>query len=178
MPTAIQKISLEEFLAQPGETFNDFHELHDGEIVEVPPPTNEHVDVQKRLEVLLQERCGRSGYGAYREFYMTLSTDGRRVDVALVKETRRAAQHGTVFFGSPELIIEVLSPSNTVLDIDRLRSACFKDECIEFWVVNMELRIVTVYTRNVEVRLYVEGNEIPLTSFADAPPIPVKQIFE
>jgi Uma2 family endonuclease len=178
MPAAVQKMSLEEFLAQPGETFHDFHELHDGEIVEAPPPTNEHVDVQKRLEALLHERCGRTSYGAYREFYMTLPTESRRVDVSLVREARRAAQRGKVFFGSPELVIEVLSPSNTVLDIDRLRSACFKDECIEFWVVNMELRIVTVYTRNVEVHLYVEGNQIPLTSFADVPPIPVKQIFE
>ena len=109
---------------------------------------------------------------------MTLPTKSRRVDVALAKEARRAAQRGKVFFGSPELVIEVMSPSNTVLDIDRLRSACFKDECIEFWVVNMELRTVTVYTRKFEVHLHVEGSEIPLISFADVPPIPVKQIFE
>lgn len=177
MTTAAGKMSLEEFLAQPGAAYHDFYELHNGQVIEVPPPTNEHVDVQKRLETLLEQRCAAHGYGAFREFYMTLPTESRRVDVALVKLSRRAEQRHTVFFGSPELVVEVLSPSNTALDMDHLREVCFKHECLEFWVVNIELRTVTVYARDGRISLYRSGQEIPVTSFAAAPPVPVDNIF-
>ena len=179
MPTAVQKMSLEEFLAQPGETFHDFHELHDGEVVEVPPPTLQHMQVQELLRAILHERCSSAGYWARAEFYLTLPTESRRVDVALIKAERLAKQpRNRVFAGAPELVVEVLSPSNMALDLDRLRNACFKDECIEFWIVNMELRTVTVYSQDFKVELYLEGNEIPLTSFADVAPVPVEGIFE
>jgi Uma2 family endonuclease len=178
MATVVGRMSLEEFLAQPGETYHDFRELHNGEIVEVPAPTVEHLDTQVRLEQLLNERCSTAGYTARREFYMTLPTEARRVDVAMISNERLHAQRTKVFFGSPELVIEVLSPSDLHMDIDHLREACFKDECREFWVINREFQTVTTYRRGRVVNIHAPGECVPLDTFGLSSSIPVSEIFE
>jgi len=67
MATLVAKMSVEEFLAQPGDTYHDFHELHDGEVVEGPSPSVKHFKAQRRLENLLNVSCG-AGYVAAREY--------------------------------------------------------------------------------------------------------------
>ena len=170
------KMPLEEFLAQPGDAFHDFHELHNGEVVEVSSPTVEHMDAQVRIEKLLSDQCSTAGYTARREFYMTLHNEARRVDVALILSERLRSHRKKVFFGSPELVVEILSPSNLQMDLDRLREACFNEACREFWVVNLELRIVTVHRRGRVVSLYVPGDDLPLDTFGPWS-IPVDHIF-
>jgi Uma2 family endonuclease len=177
MVTVVAKMSLEEFLAQPGDSFHDFHELHNGEVVEVPSPTVEHMDAQARIEALLEKRCSVAGFIARREFYMTLAAEGRRVDVALVRSERLRAERKKVFFGSPELVIEILSPSNLAMDLDHLREVCFQDHCLEFWVINLELQVVTVHRRGRVVNMYVPGAHLPLDAFGGLSPIPVTEIF-
>lgn len=178
MATVVGKMSLEEFLAQPGDTYHDFHELHNGEIVEVSAPTVEHSDTQVRLEQLLNERCSTAGYTARREFYMTLPAEAGRVDVAMVSNERLQAQRTKVFFGAPELVIEVLSPSNLHMDIDHLREACLKDQCRECWVINREFQTVTAYRRGRVVNVYAPGDSVPLDAFGISFAIPVSEIFE
>lgn len=177
MATLVAKMPVEEFLAQPGPTYHDFHELHDGEVIEVPSPTVEHMEAQYGIEALLQARCSVAGFVARREFYLTLATEARRVDVALVKRERLDAQRKKVFFGSPELVVEILSPSNLQMDLDHLRETCFQNECLEFWIINLELQTVTVHRRARVVNVYVPGDQIPLDTFGAASPIPAAEIF-
>lgn len=177
MATLVAKMSVEEFLAQPGDTYHDFHELHNGEVVEVPLPAVEHTDAQDRIHALLQERCSGAGFLARIEFPMTLAAEGRRVDVALVRSERLRAQRKKVFFGSPELVIEILSPSNLAMDLDHLREVCFQDECLEFWVINLEFQTVTVYRRGRKVNVYVPGDHVPLDTFGVSSLVPVADIF-
>lgn len=136
-----------EFLEQPGDTFQDFHELLSGEVVEMPSPTLDHVLLQARLETLLRT-LSPAGDQAFREFYFTLPTEAQRVDVATVSTGRLNEQGSKVFFGSPELVVEVLSPSNLHMDVDHLREECFKAGCLEFWVIDRELQTITVHRRS------------------------------
>ena len=90
---AVAKMSLVQFLAHPGDTFHDFHELHDGEIVEVQLPIAQHIRIQRRIEVVLNQHRTAPGYVALREFYIVLPTEARRVDVALTS-TAHTRQNG------------------------------------------------------------------------------------
>lgn len=66
------------------------------------------------------------------------------------------------FTGTPELVIEVLSPSNTVSEmIDRERT-CMQGGCKEFWVVEPDFQLVRVTRLDGRTAPYETGAEIPL----------------
>lgn len=113
-------VGVEEFLSNPDMHYYDVHELHHGEVVVAPPPSNLHVELQRTIEESLSTVLQRTGYRAWREFYYVLASNSRRADVAVVLDARRAETHG-LFRGGPEIVIEILSPSTTALDLDRLR---------------------------------------------------------
>jgi Uma2 family endonuclease len=172
------RVSLEQFLSNPDIHYYDFHELHNGEVVVVSPPTVEHVDLQKCLEDLFGAVLG-ADYVAHREFYITLPTESRRVDVAAVKRDRWTEMKNKVFFGAPELVVEVLSPSNTHLDVDHLRVTCLREGTRQFWVVNMELETVTVYKPDFEVAIYNRRRpDISLSELNPGAVVAVTAIFD
>ena len=104
------------------------------------------------LASLFAERCS-AEYLAAREFYYTLPGESRRADVAVVLKRRLEKYGEAVFSGAPELVVEILSPSNRHMDVDPLRVACFRERCLSFWVVNLEVETVTVY-RGDAVRVH------------------------
>lgn len=170
------KVSLEEFLANPDIRYYDFHELHNGEIVVVSPPSEQHVDLQERLQELLRSILG-PDFISRREFYITLPTESRRVDVAAVRKDRWTGGR-KVFFGAPDLVVEVLSPSNTYLDVDSLRSVCLQEGTLQFWVINMDLRTVTVYKPDLDVAMYDRRRPgVPLSEFSEGALVSVDAIF-
>ena len=69
--------------------------------------------------------------------------------------------------GAPELVIEVLSPSNTVEEILEKEELCVEKGCREFWVLDAR-RQVKVSTPDGVTRTYHEGREIPLALFGGA----------
>ncbi len=170
-------MSLEEFLAQPCETFHDFHELHNREVGEVPGPTVEHLEIQDRVVTLLQQRFSADRHYIRQELYITLDTESRRVDVGMLRRERLAPQRKNVFFGSPELVVEILSPSTLMMDLDHLREMCSNDHCIEFWFVNPEYQTVTAYRRGRVVSLHASGDSLPLDAFGVSDSIPVSAFF-
>jgi Uma2 family endonuclease len=173
------RVSLEEFLSNPDIHYYDFHELHNGEVVVVSPPSGTHVDMQVRLEAALRSALSGFGYAVLREFYYTLASNSRRADVAAVLESRRQVNRNKVFRGGPDLVVEILSPSNTTLDLDLLRTECFQEGSKQFWVINPNLRTVTVYKPSNAVSMYDFGSaNIPLDEFATNAVIPVAEVFQ
>lgn len=179
------RMTLEEFLAQPGATYHDFHELWDGEVVEVSPPSEQYVWFQDQLVDSLAARLPKSEFLVRSEFYLTLPGEARWIDVGAVRRSRMGHSKQP-FFGSPELVVEVLSESNTALDLDRLRAKCFENGCIQFWVVNLELRTITVYEQERRVRIYSENETLsvaPLRAGSECDPtgddlITVRSLFD
>jgi Uma2 family endonuclease len=169
-------VSLEEFLSNPDIHYYDLHELHNGEVVVVSPPSLEHVRIQRHLIETLNPLFRTAGCWVSLEFYYTLESNSRRADVAAVRESRLAPAK-TVFRGGPDLVVEILSPSNTALDLDQLRTECFAEGTREFWIVNATLRTVLVYSRAHGVRLYEDG-AIPLDEFVVGAKLPVAEIFK
>lgn len=170
------KVSLEEFVANPDPHYYDFHELHDGEIVEVAPPTHDHVRLQKWLEKALDSLLAADGrYEAYREFYYTLPSEARRADVAVVLGSRWSGNAS--FSGAPDLVVEILSPSNSMTDIVHLRSVCMEGGARQFWAVDMPSQKVFVFDRN-SVTEYSATDVIPLNFLSEsAGSLAVKALF-
>jgi Uma2 family endonuclease len=75
--------------------------------------------------------------------------DVRGPDVALVSRERwNATDEDGYLQGSPELVIEVLSPSNTKAEMREKAALCLATGCVEFRVVDPERRTVSMTRRD------------------------------
>jgi Uma2 family endonuclease len=114
-------MSVEEFAALPED--GQMHELVEGELRTMPPPHFLHAQIvsillESLIAFLARTRLGR----AYPEAGLQLSHDPPTVrqpdlSVALGERAPRAAVEG-YFQGAPDLVIEVVSPSDKAEDLD------------------------------------------------------------
>jgi Uma2 family endonuclease len=121
-------------------------ELHHGEVVEMPPPKWGHTKVQARLQALLQKML--EGTFAVRVEVPFRPAPEHEVWVADVgcvsRERDQATADDEYLMGAPELVIEVLSPGNTVDEINDKMFICLSNGCNSFWVVDPKRQIVSV----------------------------------
>lgn len=154
------------------------YELRHGELVTVSPPKHKHYAIQHRLRRLLETTAGDA---AEVEIEMAFRArpeyEYRIADVVVLTKQRWAAipDEGTLA-GAPDLVIEVLSPSNTVSEIFDKKTLCLENGSHEFWVVDIEHRQVEVSTPDGRTITYKSGQQIPLC-FAPGSKLGVDAIF-
>ena len=142
------------------------YELHHGELVFVSYPTNEHRYIQTQILLILTRTC--MGWFVTVEFAFRPLPEYEvwAADVAMVPKQRfRASPRKGWLEGSPDLVIEVLSPSNTQLELNDRERICFQGGCREFWIVDPRLQIIRVSSPDGGVNTYRIGDEIPLDRF-------------
>lgn len=140
------------------------HELRHGELFTLSPPKHDHYLVQRRLRRLLEGAAGNAGEVEIEMSFRALPEhEYRTADVAFVSAERwRHIPANGNMHGAPELVIEVLSPSNTVAEILDKRALCLENGSREFWVVDMDHRQVEVSTPDGLTVTYKSGQQIPL----------------
>ncbi len=137
------------------------HELHHGELFTLAPPPHEHYLVQRRLRRLLERDAGEVDIEM--AFRAEPEYEYRVADVAFVSKDRWAQiPHKGILGGSPELVVAVLSPSNTVAEIFDKKAPCLENGSREFWVVDIDHRQVEVSTPDGRTITYKSGQRIPL----------------
>lgn len=152
-------------------------ELHWGQVVTLTFPKKRHTNLQARLLALLQPRAGLKGIVATGLPFRALPEyDLRAADVAFVsKERWEATDDDDNLHGAPELVIEVLSPSNTISYIRERAALCLANGAEEFWIVDSKKKSVTVMRRSGGAIVYAIGDRVPLTFFGGD--LEVAQIF-
>ena len=81
-------------------------------------------------------------------------------------ERHREALKLNEFFGAPDLVIEILSPSNRAGEMDDKEAFCLSHGCQSFWIVNPVRRTVKVTDVTRHVQWFREGDQISLEPFA------------
>ena len=162
MATTTGLMTVEQFRQQP-ETGPSYYELHQGELVRVTRPKMKHARVQRRLRELLSPLL-RDGIVETELAFRPLPEYELRVaDVAYVSRERwRGADDDDNLRGAPEIVIEVLSPSNTVSEINEKSRLCLEHGSLEFWVVDPQLREIRISTPDGITRTYKSGESLPL----------------
>ena len=64
--------------------------------------------------------------------------------------------------GAPDMVIEVLSPSNTASRMYRLERLCMTNGCQEFWTVDPDDQTIRV-VRGGTTTVYERADSIPLS---------------
>jgi Uma2 family endonuclease len=138
------------------------YELHHGVLVKVPFPQFPHVRAQRQLRRLLESAAGNAGVVHTEMPYRPLpEREGWCADVAYMR-TERWDSINRYLMGAPDLVVEILSPSNTAAEMLDKRNICLENGSREFWVVDTDHRQVEVSTPDGHTITYKSGQEIPL----------------
>ncbi len=164
--TTTHLMTVEEFRQLP-ETGPFYYELRHGELVQVTRPKLKHTKIQRRLRQLLEPIAGDAGIVETEVAFRAVAEyDLRVADVAFVARERwEKSNPEDNLLEAPELVIEVLSPSNTATEVFDKEKLCLEHGCLEFWVVDPVRRQVKISTPEGLTKTYPEGQRIPLTLF-------------
>jgi Uma2 family endonuclease len=143
-------ITVEEFLrlAPPKEGHS---ELHHGEVVLVPPAKEGHQRIQDRIQMILKRLVGHAGeIRMEMAFRPTPEHNVWVADVGFIRAERAANVGDDEYLtGAPNVVVEVLSPSNTMDEINDKMTICMANGCSSFWVADQKRKRLSVTESDV-----------------------------
>lgn len=164
MPTALApaRISFDEFESSPTPEFA-FQELRNGEVFELAPPKHKHLRGQERIRARLAGAAAGCGVVVVEMGFKIGYSDYRIADVAFVYQDRwDATDPEGYFLGAPDLVVEILSPSNSCAEMRDKAELCLANGASEFWVVDLDSRSVSVTSPDGVECTYRDHQSIPL----------------
>jgi Uma2 family endonuclease len=176
--TTTRLMSFEEFEKLP-DSRDVRQELHHGELIEVPPPKQGHKLIERRLRRLFENAGGGSGEAEIEVGFRPCPGNEYWIaDVVFVSRDRWDAIPDDGYMqGAPDLVVEILSPSNSAAEMRDKRKICLENGCREFWVVDPKLREVEVSTPDGHTITFQPGQQVPLF-FGAGSSLGVDSIFE
>jgi len=152
-------------------------ELHWGSLVNLSQPKGWHTKLQMKLADLLRPLSAKHGYVVVGlPFRAVAQYELRAGDVAYVSQARWDAVDDGYLPGAPDLVIEVLSPSNTKSQVREYAAVCLANGCEEFWVIDHDHKTLTVTHKDGRSTQYSAGMYVSLGLFEGAN-LPVDSIF-
>lgn len=145
MNTQAGLVTVAEFLRLP-DPKEGHYELRHGEVVLAPPPKWEHHLIQLRIQMLIMSLMRGIGIaGVETPFRPAPEYEVWVADVAFIAAERVATIPGDGYLeGAPDLVAEVLSPSNTADGVNDRMSICLDHGCRSFWVADPKRRRLSV----------------------------------
>lgn len=169
----------EEFVELPDEAEGMHYELHDGEVVLVPPAKPFHSYLQSFLTDWFNKAARGEGLAMSELPYRPAANlQYWYADVAYMsnEQWKRMQSDEYVVF-TPELIVEVLSPSNRAAKIKQQRLVAFSAGTREFWVIDPSQRTIEVSLPGKPARIYTVEDTIPISVLPGAN-FPVSILFQ
>jgi Uma2 family endonuclease len=158
-------ITVEEFCAILEGSRGVRHELHHGVFVERRFATKGESETQRKLVSQLDRFVSHLGViGPEFAFRPLPEYEIWVADVVFISRSRvDAIPDDDYLRGAPELVIEVLSLTDSAYDVNEREAVCLENGCLEFWVVNAKLKSVKVSTPDRKTITYIVGDKIPLS---------------
>jgi Uma2 family endonuclease len=165
MPATGRMMTAEEFEKLP--SGRERYELVNGELITMTPAGFDHGAIVVNLTVALGQhvRARELGIvlGAETGFKLASQPDTVRApDVAFVRRHRLPAsgRPATYWSGAPDLAVEVLSPSDTVFEVDEKVAAWLAAGAAAVWVVSPRSRTIAVHRRATSPRVLAEQDTL------------------
>jgi Uma2 family endonuclease len=179
MAATTHLLTVEEFLQLPDDSRGWRQELYHGEPITVSPPKLNHSLIQRNLVKLIEPWAERGSLVHTEVGYLPLPEhEFWTADVAYLSAERfRRADPEDNIRGAPELVVEVLSPSNTAAEIYDKEQTCLANGSKEFWVADPKRRTLRVTTEDGRTKTYSAGQEVSLGVLGSDATIRVDDVF-
>ena len=124
------------------------YELLDGALVVLPTPNIAHQRVLGDLSFALHDfvREKRVGAAFLRVAVVLADTNVVEPDITFVSASRMDIVESDNIRGAPDLVVEIISPSNPERDVVRKRDIYARNGVGEYWIVDPEARSIRVMT--------------------------------
>lgn len=173
-------ITVEQFWELPDDNFPEafLHELQHGEIVALPRPKHGLYEVQFGLFRLLDARLRSFGMVGFEMAYRPLPEfELRAADVAFVSQARwDGVNPDDVLHGSPDLLVEVMSPSSTEKGLREVVCYGLATDAKEVWIVDGGQKSVTAFRGDGVPAVFTSGDALSLAAFGGGE-LAVDEIF-
>jgi len=148
MTTQTKRLTYEEYLIGP--EIKQRYDIVDGEMIMAPAPTLEHQRILLRLVLIvaphvIKHELGEVLFAPADVLVQREPLRTRQPDLIFLS-TERAGITGQTVEGAPDLVIEILSPSNTRANIEGKLADYALIGVKECWLVSPEARTVEVLT--------------------------------
>lgn len=162
MPKSRKKILTYEDYAALTPPDNGNYELHNGKLFFMPSPTPQHQRVVRRLSTQMDAFVTQHQLGEI--FFAPLDTVLNAIntfqpDILFISQKRLSIIGKKKIEGAPDLVVEVLSESNTPQEMSFKKHIYESYLVREYWLINLKKNTVTVYAN-------VEGELMPLGIFS------------
>lgn len=158
-------MTVEQFHALP-ERSDVLEELQWGHLITLSRPKPWHIKLQIRIADLLRALAGDRGYVITElPFRAVPEYDLRAADVAFVFRERWDNAGEKDLIGAPEIVVEILSPSNTKSQLREYAALCLANGCEEFWSIDRDSETATITGRSGQSVKYQKGQAVPVKLF-------------
>jgi len=180
--TAPAVTSLEAFLALPDQE-GVRREFDEGEVIEMGSPSRIHQILALTIGALLRACAKKSSeaWDAAVGIGFRLSSDAvRQPDVCIARKATLDAMEvvaGNYHVGAPELVVEVVSPTDAATDIHRKTHQYLDAGARSVWIVHTDDRHVMVFRSDRSIVEYRPGETITEPGLLPELSIQVNEIF-
>ncbi len=160
------------------------YELVKGELIEMSPSGHKHgrivMNIGAPLTVFVKTHNLGAVYGAETGFKLVVNPDTVRApDVAFVsrEQIERIGDPEGYWPGAPDLAIEILSPGDRVVEVEKKVKEYLEAGARMVCAVSQKLRNVTVYRSLTEINVLTENDTFDGEDVVPGFSIAVKEIF-
>ena len=180
MATTQTLLTHEQFADLPDQEGVFLRELDEGVVIEMPQPSFVHGQAQGKVFAFL-DTCSATAYLVSIHAGFQLAADIVRCpDVCFVRRASFEAMErvrGGAYRGAPDLAVEVVSPSDTALDVNRKVEQYLRAGATSVWVLYPDTRHVMVYRRSGETLRAAAGQAFQEPELLPGVSIPVDDFF-
>jgi len=163
MQSSIATNQLETFLQQPDIEASPAWELINGESHQKPMPTLFHSRLQRNLVNAINQQT--DAYEAIQELRCIVPPFSPVPDIAVVA-IERLPQTDSPFIGAPDWLIEIRSPEQSTLKLQKKILHCIENETQLAWLIDIQLEQVWVWQNQNLPLIYAEAQQLPVIDSA------------
>jgi Uma2 family endonuclease len=159
-------------------------ELVEGEIIPMTPTSDAHGAIEKNVGYELEKyvRAHKTGYVRVGEVgvYVSRNPDTvRGADAVFISEERYAGQTSPGFLEvAPDLVVEILSPSDTWARVNKKLHEYFNLGVKMVWIIDATDPQVYVYRSITTVRYLTADDKIPGDEILPGLDLPVNNLYQ